>query len=171
MIFQSGGIGNSNDNIFAGNGNDTLLLAPNSQLIAGNGIDTVHAQANDTITLGNGKDTVFAGANNTVSLGNGNDTVHAGPNNMISLGTGSDTIVFGVSPYPTTLGQETISGFSTQHDQIAINKTLIGSFADVVANAHQVLQDTVINIPMTSDTITLQGVALSSLQAHDFLFV
>jgi Ca2+-binding RTX toxin-like protein len=157
MIFKSGGMGDSADNVTAGNGNDILLLAPNSQLTAGNGADKVHANQNDTITLGNG-----------------NDTVHAGPNDTISLGTGVDTIVFAVSPYPTFIGQETISGFSPQHDVIKINHTLIGSFSGaghtVLADAHQVGLDTVITID-ASNAITLTGVALSSLHAHNFLFV
>ena len=157
MIFKSGGMGDLADNVTAGNGNDILLLAPNSQLIAGNGVDKVHANQNDTITLGNG-----------------NDTVHAGPNDTISLGTGVDTIVFAVNPYPTFIGQETISGFSTQHDVIKINHTLIGSFSGaghtVLADAHQVGLDTVITID-ASNAITLTGVALSSLHAHNFLFV
>ena len=153
MTFKSGGMGDLADNVSAGNGNDILLLAPNSQLTAGNGLDKVHANANDTIILGNG-----------------NDTVHAGPNDTISVGTGVDKIVFAVSPYPTFIGQETISGFSSQHDVIKINHTLIGSFKAVLADAHQVGSDTIITID-ASDQITLKGVALSSLHAHDFLFV
>ena len=57
---------------------------------------------------------------------------------------------------------------------IKINHTLIGSFAgasgSVLADAHQVGSDTVITID-ASNQITLTGVALSSLHAHNFLFV
>jgi hypothetical protein len=68
------------------------------------------------------------------------------------------------------IGQETISGFSPQHDLIEINHTLIGSFKGVLADAHQVGADTVITID-ASNAITLTGVAVSSLHAHDFHFV
>jgi Ca2+-binding RTX toxin-like protein len=153
MILEKAGTGNSADNVFAGNGNDILFLAPNSQLTAGNGVDKVHANQNDTI-----------------ALGNGNDTVHAGPNDTINLGTGVDTIVFAVSPYPLFIGEETIDGFSPAHDVIKINHTLIGSFKGVLADAHQVGADTVITID-ASNAITLTGVAVSSLHGHNFLFV
>jgi hypothetical protein len=93
---------------------------------------------------------------------------------LLPLGTGIDKIVFAVSPYATFIGQETISGFSTQHDVIKINHTLIGSFAgasgSVQADAHKVGSDTVITID-ASNQITLTGVALSSLHSHNFVFV
>jgi Ca2+-binding RTX toxin-like protein len=147
--------GDFSDNVSAGNGNDTLLLAPYSQLIGGNGNDTVFASLNDSITLGNGTDTINAGANDTITLGTGG---------------AANTIFFGISPNGVPIGQETIYNFHPQNDQIEINASLLMSFAAAQADAHQVGADTVITIDAT-DSITLKGVAVGSLVAHDFAFV
>jgi hypothetical protein len=82
MIFKSGGMGDSADNVTAGNGNDILLLAPNSQLIAGNGVDKVHANQNDTITLGNGGEMGIG----TVTLRFMMDELRATPGNYLTNG-------------------------------------------------------------------------------------
>jgi hypothetical protein len=122
MVYVSGGVGNAYDNIFAGNGNDTLIPAPKSRVVAGNGNDTIYASPKDTIKLGNGTDTIFAGADNSVTLG-----------------TGVNTILYGVASFQSQpIGQEVVKNFNPAIDQIVINHTLVKSF-----NVQQVGPDTV----------------------------
>lgn len=96
-----------------------------------------------------------------------------GDHAVITSGAGSDyltgyqngTFVFGVN-----FGKDTITNFNTgaNHDTIKLDKSLAADFDHL--NLKQVGSDTVITIT-PHDTITLKGVALTSLQANDFLFV
>jgi hypothetical protein len=65
---------------------------------------------------------------------------------------------------------ETINNFVPQKDVIDFNAALFANFAAIMADAKQVGQDTVITHD-PNNTITLQGVLLSSLHADDFHFV
>jgi VCBS repeat-containing protein len=179
-------IGGANDILTAGNGNDTVIAGPNDLItlgrgndtvtagvndviVAGDGNDTVIGASNDVITLGNGNDIVVAGANDTVLLGNGAGKITVGANNSIRVGTGADTFLFN-QLVPTSIGNDTIRGFSTKLDKIQFNAGLVANFEAVRAHAKQVGSDTVIALDQ-NNSITLKGVALSSLQASNFIFV
>jgi Ca2+-binding RTX toxin-like protein len=85
-----------------------------------------------------------------------------GPGDTLSGGGGANTFVF-----LPNFGQNTVSNFSTQHDQIQLPKSEFANFAAVMADAHQVGANTVITYD-AQDIITLGHVALSSLHAHNF---
>ena len=187
----------SNDNLTVGNGNDTVTVGANSTVTAGNGGDTVTAGAGSTVTVGNGGDTVIVGSNSSVTTGNGSDTVvFAGSNDTATIGTGNDTVVFQPSATPilaapatlsvnedgtialpistglsaASFGHDTIYGFAAASDHLEFTTAQFANFATLMADAKQVGQDTVITSD-PADTITLKGVALSSLVAKDFVFV
>jgi Ca2+-binding RTX toxin-like protein len=158
-----------NNTVVVGRGNDTISLSgENNAVTLGDGNDSVSSGADSTIKLGNGNDTVYAKANSKIVLGSGNDIVYAGANDAITLGTGHDTVAFGVSPDPMTIGNETVTNFA-KGDTLEFNHLLL-SAAAAMSNSKQVGQDTIIAVD-PHDTVTLQGVAVSSLTASLFKFV
>jgi len=70
----------------------------------------------------------------------------------------------------TNFGANTIQHFNVQNDTIQFDHTLFANFAAVQSHAVQMGADTVITAD-AANTITLEGIALSHLHAHDFLFV
>jgi hypothetical protein len=144
------------------------------------GSDTLTAGSNSTITAGNGSDTLVLGTGDTVSVGNGSDVFefqNAGPPSLTVPSTlmvnEHGSIAFPISIIPASLGvgHETISGFSAAaNDVLEFSTSQFASFAAVMADAKQVGQNVVITID-ASDSITLNKVQLSSLQAKDFAFV
>ena len=116
----------------------------------------------DTLTGGNGKDTINGGGgNDTISGGNGKDTLTGGAgNDILTGGNGADTFVFAAG-----FGHDTITDFG--NDEIQFAHGLFANFADIQAHAAQSGANTVITHD-AANTITLQGVALSSLHASDF---
>jgi VCBS repeat-containing protein len=179
-------IGGANDILIAGNGNDTVIAGPNDLIILGRGNDTITAGANDIIVAGHGNDTVTGGSNDTITLGDGNDIVVGGANDTIVLGHGQDKVTVGANNSirvgkgthtfiftqvsPAGIGEDTIWGFSPKMDKIQFATGLLANFAAVKAHAKQVGGDTVISLD-PKNSITLKGVALSSLQASNFIFV
>ena len=165
--------GGTASHISIGDGNDTVTVSGGSgnTITIGGGNDVVNAsgEVNDKITVGNGNDTVYAGANDTVNLGNGNDTINAGMSDIITLGTGRDTVAFLSASTPAALGNETINHFNVHSDQIDFNAALFANFTAVMHDATQSGTNTIITAA-PGDTITLQGVALSSLSASNFHF-
>ena len=157
--------------ITLGNGNDAVDTGAHSIVTAGNGNDTVTAGAGSSVSLGNGNDLVYAGANSSILFGSGNDTVFAGSNDMITLGKGKDVVAFGVNPSPLTLGNEVVSGFA-KGDTLEFNRQVLGSFATAMLDARQMSSgtDTVITIDQ-NDSVTLRGVAATSLTSNSFKFV
>jgi hypothetical protein len=79
----------------------------------------------------------------------------------------SDTFVFAPN-----FGNDVIKDFNAigrNHDIIQFsNNAALDSFANVLAHASQVGQDVVIS--SGSDTLTLKGVKLTTLDSHDFHF-
>ena len=67
------------------------------------------------------------------------------------------------------MGHQVVTGFLPLIDKIALDTADFANFAAVKADASQVGNDTVITLD-PGDTITLQGVALSSLGAGNFQF-
>jgi hypothetical protein len=88
--------------VFGFKGNDSITLAAsltaNASINLGNGNDMVNAGAgNNTITLGNGNDTTTVGdGNNVIVEGNGHDSITAGNgDNLIVAGLGKHTVSAG----------------------------------------------------------------------------
>jgi VCBS repeat-containing protein len=120
-----------------------------------------------TLTNGNGP-AVLDGAlgDQTLIAGKSHAVLIGGPNDTLIAGHSPDNFVFG----PTNFGANTIKNFNVQNDTIQIDHTLFANFAAVQSHAAQMGTDTVITSD-AANTITLEGIALSHLHAHDFLFV
>ena len=133
----------------------------------------------DTITVGMGNDTVDLGANDTLDMGKGSELVVL-PSSTPTLAVASITVSedqtvslagLGISAGASALGfgQEIIYGFAAA-DQLEFTTAQFANFTAVMADATQVGRNTVIT-DSSSDTITLENVAKSSLSAKNFLFV
>jgi Ca2+-binding RTX toxin-like protein len=107
-------------------------------------------------TAGNDQIVGFASYNDTIEGKGGNDT--------LSGSSGSDTFIFRAG-----FGKDVITDFAAGSDHVNFSSTLFSSFADVTAHAQQVGSNVVITYD-ADDTVTLNNVTLSSLQASDFLF-
>jgi hemolysin type calcium-binding protein len=154
-LFLSGD--NGKDVLDGGAGNDTLD--------GGNGSDVLDGNAGDDWLLGgNGPDTLNGGpGNDTLDGGNGPDTLNGGPGNDLLIGgNGPDLFVSNAG-----FGEDIIADFSNE-DRIQFASGLFESPQAVLAASRQVGADTVITLDL-NNTITLQGVQLSSLRADDFL--
>jgi hypothetical protein len=139
-------------------------------IILGHGSDTVTAGDNCTIAMGNGADHVAAGSGSTIKLGNGADTVTAGANSTITLGNGANTVTAVICT--GSFGQDTITNFSPQHDNIVLAHAMFANFGAVQSDMAQVGGNTVITDAQNpTNVITLTGVKTSSLHASDFHFV
>jgi VCBS repeat-containing protein len=153
-----------NETISAGNGRDGVIAGSNDTITLGNGNDVVKAREDETIDVGNGADAVTAGANSIINLGNGADTVTA-ISSLIRGGNGDDSFV-----YTGRFGQDTITNFAPQHDNIVLAHAMFANFAAVERDMRQVGANTVITYD-TANVITLTDVKTSSLHASDFRFV
>jgi VCBS repeat-containing protein len=166
-----------NQTVHAGNGPNALIGGANDTLTAGNGPVTVIGGPNDTITLGNGPDTLVVGANDTITVGSGPHSFIFDPANGTptlsvpsTLTVAEDgTVAVPIAAGLPGFGKVVISGFAPQHDTIQFDTTVFANFAAVTAHAKQIGSDTVITQD-PNDTITLKGVALSSLRASNFIF-
>ena len=70
-----------------------------------------------------------------------------------------------------SFGQDTITNFSPQHDNIVLAQAMFGNFGAMQSHdMTQVGANTMFTYD-PSDVITLTGVKTSSLQASDFRFV
>ena len=139
--------------------------AGNDTLDGGNGSDVLDGNAgNDRLLGGNGTDTLNGGpGNDTLDGGNGPDTLNGGPGNDLLIGgNGPDLFVSNAG-----FGEDIITDFSNE-DRIQFASGLFESPQAVLAASRQVGADTVITLDL-NNTITLQGVQLSSLRADDFL--
>ena len=158
-------------------------MADNNTITLGNGNGDVvnDSGSGDTITLGNGSDTVTAGANSIIKVGNGADSVTAGPGSTITLGNGADTVTAVSSlihaghghdtfVFTGSFGEDTITNFSSSHDNIVLAQAMFANFGAVQSDMTQVGANTVIAYN-PANAITLTGVKASSLHASDFQFV
>jgi serralysin len=148
-------------------GNDAILgLAGNDTLNGGNGNDVLDGGGgNDTMTGGNGNDMLFGGFGiDTLIGGNGDDSLDGGAgDDSLTGGKGADLFVFDAG-----FGDDTITDLGNA-DRIQFDSEVFETPQAVLAASQQVGADTVITAGM--DTVTLQGVQASSLQADDFLIV
>jgi hypothetical protein len=129
------------------------------------------------VYLGSGSDTVHLGSAGGVVHGGGGSAVITGSSGAITTysGSGAETITgssaadaFGFGP---GLGADVVTNYSAaQGDKIDLyGFGAVQNFSQVLADASQVGSDTVITLGAGS--VKLQGVAMSSLTASDFLFV
>lgn len=189
--------GAGNDNLFGGDGNDNLngedgddilvggagddLLnggIGNDQIDAGAGADTLIGDlGNDNLFGGDGNDTVNGGDGNDVVAGqDGNDVLFGGAgNDIVAGGTGVNTMTGGsgedIFIVDTSAMIDTITDFSVTDDVIRIrNDEAYDTFAEVQTAISSVGGNTVITFA-SGGTITLEGVAASSLTASNFTFV
>ena len=117
---------------------------------------------------GGGNDTIIGNAvNNTLTGGLGDDRLEGrgGRDTMIG-GAGSDTFVFSLHD-----GIDTVADFQTAAgDTILLSGfTGVSSYQDLLSHLSQVGSNSVLSFG-NGDTLTLQNVSLSSLDASDFQF-
>ncbi len=188
-------VGAGNDAITLSGGSGNTITAG-----SGNSVINTSTEAGDKITTSDGTAaavTVNAGASSTVVVGNGNDTVSMGAGDTVTAGKGIDSFIIGTSGAPSLtapaaltvneqgsialpitaslsalgFGHDTITGFSTaSFDKIEFSTSQFSSFAAVMADARQVGANTVISAD-AADSVTLEGVTLSSLTSSNFEFV
>ena len=152
------------DSLTGGNGQDSLDGgAGDDELAGGNGKDSLAGGAgDDELAGGNGEDSLAGGAgDDELDGGNGTDTVNGGiGDDVLTGGNGPDQFVFN-----TGFGDDVIADFK-DNDLIQFDDDLFLSPEAVLMASEQVGEDTVITAG--TNTVTLLGVQLSSLQANDF---
>jgi Ca2+-binding RTX toxin-like protein len=138
--------------------------ANNNQLFGRAGDDQVNGGAGDDVIRG------WTG-NDTLTGGDGNDLLHGGADNdTMTGGTGADTYEFYSEAYGNNeFGHETITDFDVAEDVLDVNNLGITNIADVNAIASEAGGNTVLTID-GNNSITLNGVALSALDATNFIF-
>lgn len=155
-----------NDDVSSGNGNDTVRGGDGDDKIVGsNGNDILSGgRGNDILGGANGDDSLYAGSGNNQLLGGaGNDNLYAETgNNVLTGGAGNDKFIFGPN-----FGLNVIADFGNT-DRIEFDN-MFANFLAVQTATHQVGLNTVIALDATH-SITLNGVAIGSLDASDFLF-
>ena len=152
------------DTLDGGNGNDVLDGGGGDDMLTGgNGNDMLFGSVGiDTLMGGNGEDSLDGGAgNDDLDGGNGKDTVNGGTgDDDLTGGNGPDLFVFNAG-----FGDDVITDFKN-NDHIQFDDELFESPEAVLMASEQVGEDTVITAG--TNTVTLLGVQLSSLQADDF---
>jgi serralysin len=172
--------GNQANNILLGNGGSDRLFgfAGNDQLNGGDGTDMVSGgDGNDRLLGGNGNDTVYGGNGNDTMFGHGgadfmngqagNDVITSGTgNDRLYGGTGNDQFVFAPGD-----GNDIVYDFvagGASGDTINFNTAALDTFAEILAAAHNVGGNCVIDVNATTH-VTLVGVLEAQLTAADFV--
>jgi fibronectin-binding autotransporter adhesin len=115
-----------------------------------------------TITIGGADPSANMSEFTVVNGTSQNDTFNHVGNNVTIFGAGGhDTFVFNAH-----FGSATIGDFDVNNDMINIDHSLFATVEAFVAAAHQVGLDTIITNDPAHDAITLKGVTLAQLQAH-----
>lgn len=156
------------DELWGADGVDTMN--------GGDGADEVGAGAgNDIIDGGAGNDEVYGGLGNDVANGgSGNDTVYGGRgddtidggdgSDQMYAGGGDDVIIF-------SAGQDTTFFFSSVFDKVDLSAVAtITDAGDLFANHVTEVGGSAVILDGLGNTLTLDGVSLSSLGAEDFIF-
>ena len=144
----------------------TLLKPANVTFTTGNGPDTIVAGPNDIVQAGTGPDTLVGANGATLYAGSGSDTLYGAPGETLVGGSGPDTFAF-----EPGFGQNAVSNFHASNDVVQFNPSLFANYAAMMS-AGAIVQsgaNTVIT-DHAGDTVTLTGVAASSLTAHNFHF-
>lgn len=169
--FVDGGFGgdfartsNGRDTLLGGDGNDTLG--------AGSGKDFMRGHGGADLLLGsNGNDRLYGDTGNDTLLGGGG-------RDLITGGAGDDRLVGGTEDdrfnFAPGLGADLIVDFeggAGSGDVIGLFGfgASLDSFTEAIAAATQIGANVVIDLG-GGDSITLQGVAIASLDADDFAF-
>jgi serralysin len=178
-VFDGGG---GNDSLTGGNGNDLLYGSVGTDtLVGGNGRDSLDGGAgDDALDGGNGDDSLAGGAgDDELNGGNGGDSLAGGAGDdaldggngrdTVNGGTGDDVLTGGNGPdqfvFNAGFGDDVITDFK-DNDRIQFDDELFESPEAVLMASEQVGENTVITAG--TNTVTLLGVQLSSLQANDF---
>jgi serralysin len=174
--------GGGNDSLTGGNGNDLLYGSVGTDtLVGGNGGDSLDGGAgDDALDGGNGDDSLAGGAgDDELNGGNGGDSLAGGAGDdaldggngrdTVNGGTGDDVLTGGNGPdqfvFNAGFGDDVITDFK-DNDRIQFDDELFESPEAVLMASEQVGENTVITAG--TNTVTLLGVQLSSLQANDF---
>ncbi|ANM09260.1 MULTISPECIES: M10 family metallopeptidase C-terminal domain-containing protein [unclassified Rhizobium] len=184
----TGGAGNDTlnggagaDTLIGGAGNDTYIVDHAGDLVteaADKGIDTVRTNLASYALADNVENLSFVGTGAFAGTGNALNNVIVGGSgsNTLTGGAGNDTLTGGVAAdvfiYLTNWGHDTITNFlatGSGHDAISIDHSIFADWESLFAATEQSGNDTIITAD-SDNTITLQNVALSSLQSWDFLF-
>ncbi|WP_116680372.1 M10 family metallopeptidase C-terminal domain-containing protein [Rhizobium leguminosarum] len=184
----TGGAGNDTlnggagaDTLIGGAGNDTYIVDHAGDLVteaADKGIDTVRTNLASYALADNVENLSFVGTGAFAGTGNALNNVIVGGSgsNTLTGGAGNDTLTGGVAAdvfiYLTNWGHDTITNFlatGSAHDAISIDHSIFADWESLFAATEQSGNDTIITAD-SDNTITLQNVALSSLQSWDFLF-
>ncbi|ANM22118.1 serralysin-like metalloprotease domain-containing protein [Rhizobium sp. N941] len=184
----TGGAGNDTlnggagaDTLIGGAGNDTYIVDHAGDLVteaADKGIDTVRTNLASYALADNVENLSFVGTGAFAGTGNALNNVIVGGSgsNTLTGGAGNDTLTGGVAAdvfiYLTNWGHDTITNFlatGSAHDVISIDHSIFADWESLFAATEQSGNDTIITAD-SDNTITLQNVALSSLQSWDFLF-
>ncbi|MDT2021207.1 calcium-binding protein [Methylocella sp. CPCC 101449] len=150
-------------------GNDTIIGSNGSDIILG-GLDDdeLHgADGDDELQGEEGADRLYGGSGaDTLGGGDGNDFLSGGVgNDTLEGGAGDDTFSF-----LGTFDHDHIYDFGVGNDIIEFDSSQFPDFNAVLAAASTSGNDTVITLD-ASNSITLQGVSLSTLNANNFSFV
>ena len=174
--------GGGNDSLSGGNGNDMLFGSVGADsLVGGNGEDSLDGgSGDDELDGGNGRDSLDGGAgDDDLAGGNGNDSLAGGAGNdeldggngqdTVNGGTGDDVLTGGNGPdqfiFNAGFGDDVVTDFKN-NDLIQFDDDLFESPEAVLLASEQVGEDTVITVG--TNTVTLLGVQMSSLQTNDF---
>ena len=126
--------------------------------------------ASDSITGGDANDTIWGGAgDDTLAGGNGNDVLRGDAgNDLLSGGGGADTFVYQV----TAWGADTITDFDIAQDRLDVSALNIPDLlvAQLYFGGSSQGATFTAYISGTAQTVTLSGVAVSSLTANNFVF-
>jgi len=148
-------LGSGNNSVIGGAGNDSIVSSSGNDIIfGGSGNQTlVGGSGFDTIGAGTGNDSIVAGSGGGYFIaGTGNDTFVAG--------AGKDTFIF--SPGD---GSATITGFNPTQDTIAFTSTNYSggtlNLASLMSSAKVVNGNTVLTLPDSKTTITVQGTGVN----------
>lgn len=182
--------GNQADNLYGGVGNDALhgdqgfdrlfTGAGDDAAYGGEGPDALFGeQGNDLLYSGTGGDRIWAGAgDDTLYGGSGDDELAGGAGfDRIDGGAGDDRLSGNFNAdifvFADGFGDDTISDFDATNDLEKIDLSgvsAITDFDDLIRNHAFDVGGAVLIAGANGDQILLQGVALSDLDANDFLF-
>lgn len=191
-------LGQGNDQAYGGEGDDRLDGGADNDILGGGlGADSIDGGAGndaiyggqgdyaDRIRGGGGDDTIYAGAgNDTVSGNEGNDTVGGGAGaDVLRGGSGDDVVYLGANDGAADVfqtgsndeqgsgvgnGNDTVYAFENGVDHIDVSDSGITQLSQLVIGS-AADGDAVITLA-SGQSVTLDGVAQSDLDASDFIF-
>lgn len=116
---------------------------------------------NTTVVGSNGKNVLDGSAGRDVLIGgNGADVLIGGNGDTLTGGPGPDTFLF-----RPNFGVNVIADFNVNNDELQFNKSIFAGVDDILNHLGAASSGAIIN-DGHGDTITLIGVTLSQLQAH-----